>query len=257
MRWGKGLLRALLLGLAFVVTAGADSLPEVIARITPSVVGMGTFMATRQPRVAIRGTGFAVADGRHVITNHHVVADPVDKRHAEHLAVLVPRGRHEPRALAARVVACDRTHDLCLLRFKGKLPPLTLGHAAAVREGEAVALTGFPIGMVLGLHAATHRGIVAAITPLAMPSISGQGLTADKLRALSSPFAVFQLDIVAYPGNSGSPLYLRGDGKVIGVVNSVFVKGSKEDALSRPSGISYAIPATYVYDLLMRNGLKP
>ncbi len=248
------LLLASLLGPVPGTHAG---LPDVLRRVKPSVVGIGTFMATRQPRVSIRGTGFAVADGRHVITNRHVVSPFIDTRHGEHLAVLLPRGRREPRALAARVVECDRTHDLCVLLFKGKLPPLPLGHAATVREGEAVALTGFPIGMVLGLHPATHHGIVAAITPLAMPSISGKGLDADRLRALSSPFDVFQLDIVAYPGNSGSPLYRREDGRVVGVVNSVFVKGSKEDALSRPSGISYAIPATYVYDLLVRNGLKP
>jgi len=44
---------------------------------------------------------------------------------------------------------------------------------------------------------------------------------------------------------------------VVGVVNSVFVKGSKESALERPSGISYAIPVTHVYDLLLKARLKP
>ena len=40
------------------------------------------------------------------------------------------------------------------------------------------------------------------------------------------------------------------DGRVIGVVNSVFVKGTKEAALSAPSGITYAIPTSYVRELI-------
>jgi S1-C subfamily serine protease len=103
----------------------------------------------------------------------------------------------------------------------------------------------------------THQGIVAARTPIAIPRVSAESLTQNMLSHLSSPYDVFQLDAIAYPGNSGSPLYDIDTGKVIGVVNSVFVKGSKEAALERPSGISYAIPVTYVYDLLNKARLKP
>jgi serine protease Do len=39
-------------------------------------------------------------------------------------------------------------------------------------------------------------------------------------------------------------------GKVIGVINSVMVKGTKESALRDPSGISYAIPVRYARALL-------
>jgi S1-C subfamily serine protease len=63
---------------------------------------------------------------------------------------------------------------------------------------------------------------------------------------------VFQLDGTAYPGNSGSPLYDPETGLVYGVINMVFVKGTKEAALSNPSGITYAIPGTYIRGLLER-----
>ena len=63
---------------------------------------------------------------------------------------------------------------------------------------------------------------------------------------------MFQLDATAYPGNSGSPLYDGNTGLVIGVINSVFVKGAKENVLRDPSGITYAIPARYVQELLKR-----
>ncbi len=42
---------------------------------------------------------------------------------------------------------------------------------------------------------------------------------------------------------------------MLGVVNSVYVKGAKEAALSNPSGISYAIPVRYVHELLERAGV--
>ncbi|MCW8949129.1 MAG: S1C family serine protease, partial [Sedimenticola sp.] len=60
----------------------------------------------------------------------------------------------------------------------------------------------------------------------------------------------YQLDGTAYPGNSGSPVYDSQSGRVVGVLNSVFVKESKETLLERPSGISYAIPVRYVHALL-------
>ena len=59
-------------------------------------------------------------------------------------------------------------------------------------------------------------------------------------------YEVFELDAIAYPGNSGSPVWHPETGEVLGVLNSVYVKGAKEAALSAPSGISYAIPAKYV-----------
>ncbi|HNM56654.1 MAG TPA: S1C family serine protease, partial [Thauera aminoaromatica] len=63
-------------------------------------------------------------------------------------------------------------------------------------------------------------------------------------------FRVYQLDATAYPGNSGSPLYDPASGEVIGVLNMVFVKSTKEKVLADPSGISYAIPVEYLQRLI-------
>lgn len=88
-----------------------------------------------------------------------------------------------------------------------------------------------------------------------MPVRNSKQLNQRLVTRLRDPYMVYQLDGTAYPGNSGSPVYERETGKVIGVVNSVFVKETKENLLSNPSGITYAIPVRYVKKLLDRNNV--
>lgn len=105
--------------------------------------------------------------------------------------------------------------------------------------------------MVLGFHHVTHRALVAAITPVADPAPASQNLNAKMIAQLrNTPYLVFQLDGTAYPGSSGSPLYDPDTGNVLGVINKVVVKGTKEAVLTHPSGITYAIPGKYVQELM-------
>ena len=98
---------------------------------------------------------------------------------------------------------------------------------------------------------ATHRAMIAAITPIAIPPPSSSRLDAALIRRLQEgAIPVFQLDATSYPGNSGSPVYDPASGEVVGVLNMVFVKGTKENALTNPSGISYAIPSKYLEALI-------
>ncbi len=125
-----------------------------------------------------------------------------------------------------------------------------------MQEGQLYAFTGFPIGMILGLHPVTHRGIVSAITPNVIPSIKSEQIDEKLRRRLVEPYDVFQLDATAYPGNSGSPLYDIDSGHVVGVIDKVFIQESKENVLAKPSGISYAIPVNYVDKLLRSAGAR-
>jgi S1-C subfamily serine protease len=155
-----------------VVCAALPPLAQTIERIKPSVVGVGTFLKTRSPSIQFVGTGFVVADGRYVITNAHTFATPLDTEGKEAPIVLVSTDG-EPQPRDAELLAIDREHDLALLKIGGDpLPAMKLGDSASVREGQMLAFTGFPIGMVLGFHPATHRGMVAAITPVALPRIA-------------------------------------------------------------------------------------
>lgn len=234
--------------------AGQVELPDTIDAIRPSVVAVGTYQTTRRPPSVFRGTGFVVGDGQLVATNNHVIPDSLDEANRERLVIFAGRGKAADMR-SVTVVARDPEHDLALLRISGSpLKPMRLSGDAAVREGRAVALTGFPVGMVLGLYPVTHHGIVAAVTPIAIPGLGGKDLSPQAIKALREPYDVYQLDATAYPGSSGSPLYDPATGEVLGVINSVFVKATKEAALENPSGITYAIPVRFLKALMGRKG---
>ncbi len=230
----------------------AEALPDTVIKVKPSIVGVGTYLPTRAPQSRLQGTGFVVADGYHVITNAHVVKVELDVAKKEKLVIFTGTGKRA-KFREARVLVLDEAHDLALLRISGaRLPALEVADSKQVREGERYAFTGFPLGGILGLYPATHQGIVSSITPIAAPMGDSRQLTPDLIKRLKAGYEIFQLDATAYPGNSGSPLYDQKTGRVVGVINSVFVKGTKEAAIENPSGITYAIPSRYVRDILSR-----
>ena len=232
----------------------ADNAVSTIERVKGSVVAVGTFERTRVPAFQFRATGFAVGDGSLVATNAHALPAILDSERRETLVVAIPVPEREPQVREAREVAVDTGTDLAVLKINGPpLPALKLGGLEGVREGQSVLFTGFPIGSVLGVIAATHRGMVAAITPIVMPPPVAAGLDPRVLRRLTTgSFPVLQLDATAYPGNSGSPVYDPDSGDVLGIVNKVFVQGTKETVLTQPSGITYAIPAKHLQALLTK-----
>jgi len=227
-------------------------LPDTVKQIRGSIVAIGTILPTRTPKALFKGTGFVVGDGHYVVTNHHVIPEILDYERLETLVIFTGKGKNA-KGRPAKIVLEDAIHDLVLLEIKGEpLPALILENELSVREGALYAFTGFPIGMVLGLYPVTHQGIVSAITPIVIPAINSKELEVKHIRRMKNPFDVFQLDATAYPGNSGSPLYDVESGRVVGVVNSVLVKDTKESALKSPTGISYAIPVKYIKNLLDR-----
>jgi serine protease Do len=231
-------------------------LPDVVALAKPAVLPVGLFNALTSPRFTFRGTGFAVADGRVLATNAHVL--PEEAADLERLAIQLTGNRRptpdaplEVRKLT--VISIDRSHDLALLRIEGEpLPTLALAESPA-REGQSVAFMGFPIGGVLGFAPVVHRATVSSIAPIVLPPPNAARLDAAQVARLrAGPFDILQLDGTAYPGNSGGPLIDPDTGAVLGVINMVLVKSSRENLLSQPSGITYAIPVQHLRELLAR-----
>lgn len=227
---------------------GAE-LEQVISQAKLSIVGIGSYQKLRTPPITFVGTGFVIGDGLTVVTAAHVLQSLRGADLAQVLGVLVGQG-DSAQFRTATIMVLDEEHDLAQLRMAGTpLPAMRLGDSSSVAEGRQLAFTGFPLGMVLGLHPVTHRGMVSAITPVATPPVSTSKLDAHLASQLHrQAYPIFQLDGTAYPGNSGSPLYDTETGVVYGVINMVFVKGLKETAISAPSGITYAIPVNYLRD---------
>lgn len=248
------LFSAALLGLSQAGMSASPSLPELVKRSKPSVVLVGTFLETDTPRFQFRGTGFVVGDGLSIVTNAHVLPEATDVVPGRELMVQIWQGGTRWEARLAKVEGLSRAHDLAWLRIGGApAPALSLADGAQLAEGSEVAFLGFPIGGALGFSHVTHRGIVSSITQLSPPQANARNLNPAAIRQLrESSVDIYQLDAVAYPGNSGGPVLDPASGKVVGVINMVLTKAGREGALSAPSGIAYAIPVVRVHELLKR-----
>ena len=244
-----------ILSFIMVVFSTQASFVDVVKQIKPSVVGIGVHTPTSRPQNMLMGTGFVIGDGHYIVTNHHVLPDELDESLLQKMAVFVGTGK-TAKVREAEIVATSSYYDLAILKIQGPaLPAMTLSKGTFYPDGSAIAFTGFPIGAILGLYPVTHRGIIASITPTVVPAVSAGQISIKMLKRMRDPYLVYQLDATAYPGNSGSAMYDRETGEVIAIINKVFVQETKEAVISKPSGITYAIPVKYLHKLLKKHGL--
>ncbi|GAA6173984.1 hypothetical protein NBRC116592_36540 [Colwellia sp. KU-HH00111] len=229
---------------------------DVVAKIKPSVVGVGIHTPTSRPQNILRGTGFVIGNGHFVVTNAHVLPPELDDKLLQKMAVFIGSGK-QAQVRQAEIIATSELYDLAILKISGTaLPAMTLAKKQLRADGTYIAFTGFPIGSVLGLYPVTHRGIIASTTPTVVPAQSAQQINIKMLKRMRNPYLVYQLDATAYPGNSGSAVYDMSTGEVLGIINKVFVQSTKEAVISNPSGITYAIPVKYLYQVIKENKIK-
>lgn len=228
-------------------------LSDIIKEVKPSVVGVGVYTPTGRPKNIVFGTGFVIGNGQLIVTNRHVVDQELDYESMQEIVVFSGKGKNT-RTHKAKIIAQSKEYDLAVLKISTKpLPALTLASKNFIDEGSDVAFTGFPLGSVLGLYPVTHKAIISSITPTTTPVDDSRQITIKMLKRMRAPYLVYQLDGTAYPGNSGSALYNSESGEVVGILNKVFVQDTKETVISNPSGITYAIPVKYLYEVLDKN----
>lgn len=240
-----------------------DPLPDIAAAIRESIVAVGSYHRRDTPTVVYAGTGFVVDDGRLIATNSHVI-DAVRRRdRLEDLTVFFPDPDNvrEIRGRSATVIAEDAFHDVAILAIEGPpARPLSLKLAIGEdtpRQGQGVAVIGYPIGLRLGLVPAVHRGVISAVVPAVLPLPKGAVMTPQLAAAIRQPYNLYQLDLVVFPGNSGSPLIDARDGRVVGIINKTLANKTREHMLTDPTGISYAVPVRWVHELILRSSLSP
>ena len=238
----------------FSVTSRADFV-DVVAKVKPSVVGIGIHTPTSRPQNILRGTGFVIGNGQYVVTNEHVLPTMLNESLLQKMAVFIGSGKNA-KVREAEIVATSSLYDLAILKVSGPaLPAMTLSSGRFIADGADIAFTGFPIGSALGLYPVTHRGIIASLTPTVVPAVSAEQINLKMLKRMKNPYLVYQLDATAYPGNSGSAMYDKETGEVVGIINKVFVQSTKEAVISNPSGITYAIPVKYLHQVIKEHNL--
>ncbi|MCI2282201.1 serine protease [Colwellia sp. MSW7] len=229
---------------------------DLVAKIKPSVVGVGIHTPTSRPQNILHGTGFVIGDGHYVVTNAHVLPTELDDNLLQKMAVFIGSGK-EAMVREAEIVVTSPLYDLAILKLSGAaLPAMTLADEQFRGDGTYIAFTGFPIGAVLGLYPVTHRGIISSTTPTVVPAQTAGQISLKMLKRMRNPYLAYQLDATAYPGNSGSAMYDMKTGEVLGIINKVFVQTTKEDVISKPSGITYAIPVKYLHQIIKENKIK-
>jgi putative serine protease PepD len=188
--------------------AAQGSITAAAASVLPGVVSVRAGRAT--------GSGFAVDQDGHVVTNAHVVEGASD------VSLVLSNGR----TVDATVVGADENNDLAVLQVASSdaaaLRALTLGRSAQLQVGDPVLAVGSP----LGLEGTVTAGIVSAVNRQARFGDNGTRQTA------------IQTDAAINPGNSGGPL-VNAAGQVVGVNTAIATLGTTR---SGNIGIGFAIP---------------
>lgn len=190
---------------------------EAVERASPSVVSIEvshsieTFFGSFSGTVA--GSGFVVENGRHVLTNAHVVGNT--------LGLSVDIKLISGKVVKGEVTDIDEVADLAIIKLdlpSGTfLPPLKFGNSNDLRPGEWVVAMGSPLAL-------TNTITCGIVSSLHRPS-ADLGLTKTDMEYV-------QTDAAITLGNSGGPL-VNLDGDVIGV-----------NTMTAAPGISFAIPST-------------
>ncbi|GAB2683706.1 S1C family serine protease [Kribbella swartbergensis] len=189
--------------------AAQGSITAAAASVLPGVVSVRAGRAT--------GSGFAIDQQGHVVTNAHVVEGASD------VSLVLSNGRR----VDAEVIGSDEDNDLAVLQVSAAdaegLRALTLGRSAQLRVGDPVLAVGSP----LGLEGTVTAGIVSAVDRQARFGDNGNRQSA------------IQTDAAINPGNSGGPL-VNTAGQVVGVNTAIATLGTT--SRSGNIGIGFAIP---------------
>jgi Trypsin-like peptidase domain/Domain of unknown function (DUF4189) len=171
------------------------------------------------------GSGFAVGDGRSVLTNFHVVNGCKSVRIAN--------------VGAGRVKTVDERNDVAIIELAQPISAvLPLRTGSELKPGEEIIVIGYPLRGLLSSAPTVTTGIVSSLA----------GLRDDRTR--------FQISAPVQPGNSGGPVLDRA-GNVVGmVVSKLNVLRIARMTGDIPQNVNFAIPASILASVLDANSVK-
>jgi putative serine protease PepD len=186
---------------------------DLVAAAAIALPGVVSVQVTMFNGTASTGSGFAIDDLQHIVTNDHVLGlgEPAA------VTVILP----DNREIVATVVGRDPGSDIAVLRVAADtgLQPLALAQPDSTRVGEPVLAVGTPFG----LSGTVTAGIVSALN--------------REVRLGDGPRKeAVQTDASINPGNSGGPL-VNARGEVVGVNTAIAILET-----GGSTGIGFAIP---------------
>jgi S1-C subfamily serine protease/SpoVK/Ycf46/Vps4 family AAA+-type ATPase len=140
------------------------------------------------------GTGFIISPAGHVLTAYHVIAGA---------SAITFRPSNSLPPVEAVYLEGDEESDLAILKIDGNDWPFAKLAAPGfeLRLGMSLGLLGYPMGEAFGAEFTYTGGPLSSI------------------RKLPEGVSIFQIDVSAYAGNSGGPVFLAQTGEVIGVLS--------------------------------------
>lgn len=201
---------------------------QVFARMKKAVVDL-LFVAIRdnQRIVVDVGTGFFISP-THILTNAHVAeqADAIWKEHKlEGYWVAVNRtmGLREVRILKNARIHTSQKIDAAVMEVMRYKSPVFLPFATGVKEGEWIAIGGYPGRAIKGdaanknLAEFIEKGRKPPLPEDAIPGIRfDSGILSNKYTDNSSKARNLQYSLETTGGNSGSPI-VNACGEIVGL----------------------------------------
>ncbi|NHC44369.1 S1C family serine protease [Motilibacter aurantiacus] len=221
------------------VTAPTQSLAQVAAKVTPSVVSVSFTSSAGQGE----GSGVVLSSDGTILTNNHVVAAAAN---GGQITVKFSDGK----TARATILGRDPSTDLAVIKAEGVsgLTAASIGKSSELHVGDTVLAIGNP----LGLEGSVSAGIVSALgRSVSIPAeeeqqqpdsmFPGQGrLPQASAGGGTTLKGAIQTDAAVNPGNSGGAL-VNAAGEVVGI-NSAIASLSSGSGESGSIGVGFAIP---------------
>ncbi len=163
------------------------------------------------------GTGFAITQEGHIVTNYHVI------KGGNSIRVKTAKD-----FLPADIIAADAGNDLAMLKINAKTDCVVFSSARTAQLGQTVFTVGFPMPDVQGFSPKVTKGVISG------------------LKGIKDDVRNYQIDAAVQPGNSGGPL-ADDRGRVVGVV----VARLSDRAIMAeqgivPQNVNYAVKLAYL-----------
>ncbi|MGC9599483.1 MAG: serine protease [Minisyncoccia bacterium] len=207
--------------------------------------------SNNQAQLSIRGTGFIVLKDGTFITNAHVYKEIPENQRQYLSAQVIDRVEDAItyyKKVDIEVVRLDEENDIAVMKIKGKdnfIPVEKIGDSEKVREGDELLFMGYPLAtellaMGFGITMSANHCIVSSI----------------KRRMQDKSLHFFMIDTHTNSGSSGSPLFSKSTGEVIGIVSGRISSRVQTDPANQskfadiPANMGICRPINYLKKLI-------